>query len=106
MSGGQWGSGHKPLRGQSAADSMLADRCEATAAMRRTLGSMQERMGTMGEILVVDDDTRMRALVAKVLAREGYAVRALPRAQDVLQVLEEESVDLIISDIRMPDMDS
>jgi two-component system response regulator AtoC len=62
-------------------------------------------MGTTGEILVVDDEARMRELVTKVLAREGYTVRALPRAQDVLQALEEEPVDLIISDIRMPEMD-
>ena len=47
----------------------------------------------------------MRELVAKVLAREGYAVRALPRAQKVLRALEEAPADLIISDIRMPEMD-
>jgi DNA-binding NtrC family response regulator len=62
-------------------------------------------MGTTGEILVVDDDTRMRELIAKVLAREGYTVRALPRAREVLQALEEGPADLVISDIRMPEMD-
>ena len=56
-------------------------------------------------ILVVDDDMRMRDLVAKVLAREGNIVRALSRAQDVLQALEEGPADLVISDIRMPEMD-
>jgi two-component system response regulator AtoC len=62
-------------------------------------------MGTTGEILVVDDDARMRELVVKVLAREGYSVRSLPRGQAVLQALEEEPVDLVISDIRMPELD-
>ncbi len=62
-------------------------------------------MGISGDILVVDDDRRMRELVGKVLTREGYAVRALPRAQDVLQALEEAPPDLVISDIRMPEMD-
>ena len=62
-------------------------------------------MGTTGEILVVDDDARMRGLVAKVLAQEGYSVRALPRARDVLQALEEGSADLVVSDIRMPEVD-
>jgi two-component system response regulator AtoC len=57
------------------------------------------------EILVVDDDAHMRALVARVLTREGYAVRPLARAQEVLQTLAEESVELVISDIRMPEMD-
>ena len=62
-------------------------------------------MGTTGEILVVDDDAHMRALVAKVLAREGYSVRPLSRAREVLQALDEGPVDLVISDIRMPEMD-
>jgi CheY-like chemotaxis protein len=62
-------------------------------------------MATPGEILVVDDDARMRELIVKVLAREGYAVRSLPRGQEVLQALEDGPVDLVISDIRMPEMD-
>ena len=62
-------------------------------------------MGKTGEILVVDDDGRMRDLVAKVLTREGYSVRALPRGQDVLSALQEMPADLVISDIRMPGMD-
>jgi DNA-binding NtrC family response regulator len=62
-------------------------------------------METQGDILVVDDDGHMRELIAKVLTREGYAARALPRAQDVLKALEEEPTDLVLSDIRMPGMD-
>ena len=62
-------------------------------------------MGTTSEILVVDDAARMRGLVAKVLAQEGYSVRALPPARDVLQALEEGSADLVASDIRMSEMD-
>jgi two-component system response regulator AtoC len=62
-------------------------------------------MGTTGEMLVVDDDARMRELVTKVLAREGYSVRPLARGQDVMQALEEGPAELVISDIRMPEMD-
>jgi two-component system, NtrC family, response regulator AtoC len=62
-------------------------------------------MRTTGEILVVDDDGRMRELVVRVLVREGYSVRPLPRGQEVLQALEEGPADLVISDIRMPEMD-
>jgi two-component system response regulator AtoC len=62
-------------------------------------------MRSSGGILVVDDDERMHELVAKVLAREGYAVCALPRAREVIQALEEAPTDLVISDIRMPEMD-
>jgi two-component system response regulator AtoC len=62
-------------------------------------------MGTEGEILVVDDDARMRDLVTKVLAREGYSVRPFGRGQGVLQALEDGPAELVISDIRMPEMD-
>ena len=47
----------------------------------------------------------MRELIVRVLAREGYAVRPLPRGQEALQALEEGPVDLVVSDIRMPEMD-
>jgi DNA-binding NtrC family response regulator len=62
-------------------------------------------MGTTGEILVVADDGRMRDPVAKVLTREVYSVKALPRGQDVLKALEEMPADLVISDIRTSGMD-
>jgi len=62
-------------------------------------------METRGDILVVDDDSHMRDLVVKVLTREGYTARALPRAQEVLKALEEVPSDLVLSDIRMPGMD-
>jgi hypothetical protein len=96
--------GRASLPGQSPAHWALSDGCNATAATRCPLGDARS-IGTTGEILVVDDDAGMRGLVAKVLAREGYSVRALPRARDVLQTLEEGSADLVVSDIRMPEVD-
>ncbi len=41
-------------------------------------------MRATGEILGVDDDVPIWDLVVKVLTREGYFVRALPRGRDVL----------------------
>ena len=40
-------------------------------------------MKMTGEILVVDDDAHLRDWVVKLLTREDYAVRALPRGQDM-----------------------
>lgn len=68
-------------------------------------GGATTEMETRGDILVVDDDSHMRDLVVKVLTREGYTARALPRAQEVLKALEEVPSDLVLSDIRMPGMD-
>jgi two-component system, NtrC family, response regulator AtoC len=97
-------SGEEPVGGYSAAHPLLSASYKATATLRRTLEDATA-MGTTGEILVVDDDAHMRELIVKVLAREGYSVRSLPRGQEVLQALQDEPVDLIISDIRMPEMD-
>jgi len=55
-------------------------------------------------ILVVDDERSMRELLSIVLAREGYQVVAAETGRQALQVLERQPIDLLISDIKMPDM--
>ncbi len=55
-------------------------------------------------ILVVDDERSMRELLAIVLRREGYEVLLAENGRTALGVLEREPVDLLISDIKMPDM--
>jgi len=56
-------------------------------------------------VLVVDDDLKMRTLVARVLSREGYAVRGAETGQDALDLLGAWIPDLLLCDIRMPGMD-
>jgi two-component system response regulator PilR (NtrC family) len=64
--------------------------------------------GTPGDkaarILVVDDERSMRELLAIVLGREGYEVVAAENGRQALDELERRPVDLLISDIHMPDM--
>jgi two-component system, NtrC family, response regulator PilR len=55
-------------------------------------------------ILVVDDERSMRELLAIVLKREGYEVLLAENGRAAIGLLERESVDLLISDIKMPDM--
>jgi len=55
-------------------------------------------------ILVVDDERSMRELLAIVLRREGYEVVLAENGRGALDVLERDPVDLLISDIQMPDM--
>src|SRR5579864_4081859 len=55
-------------------------------------------------ILVVDDERSMRELLAIVLRREGYEVIFAENGRSAIATLERESVDLLISDIKMPDM--
>jgi two-component system, NtrC family, response regulator PilR len=59
---------------------------------------------TPTRILVVDDERSMRELLGIVLRREGYEVMIAENGRGAVAVLEREPVDLIISDIKMPDM--
>ncbi len=55
-------------------------------------------------ILVADDERSMRELLAIVLKREGYDVVLAENGGAALAVLKQGHVDLLISDIKMPDM--
>jgi two-component system response regulator PilR (NtrC family) len=55
-------------------------------------------------ILVVDDERSMRELLAIVLRREGYEVLLAENGRAAIATLEREPVDLLISDIKMPDL--
>src|SRR5258708_32097580 len=55
-------------------------------------------------ILVVDDERSMREMLAIVLRREGYDVLLAENGRAAVDVLEREPIDLLISDIKMPDL--
>jgi two-component system, NtrC family, response regulator PilR len=55
-------------------------------------------------ILVVDDERSMRELLAIVLRREGYDVILAESGRAAIDTLEREPIDLLISDIKMPDL--
>ena len=53
---------------------------------------------------VVDDERSMRELLAIVLRREGYDVLLAENGRAAIAAIEREPIDLLISDIKMPDM--
>jgi two-component system, NtrC family, response regulator PilR len=59
---------------------------------------------TRFRILVADDERSIRELLAIVLRRDGYEVILAENGRTALNVLEQEPIDLLISDIKMPDM--
>ncbi|MFQ5790162.1 MAG: sigma-54-dependent transcriptional regulator [Acidobacteriota bacterium] len=56
-------------------------------------------------ILVVDDESGVRSSLKGVLEDEGYAVETSSTAEEALSLLDENSFDLIILDIWLPEMD-
>ncbi len=58
----------------------------------------------MTKILVVDDEQSMRDFLKILLQKEGYQVDTGNNAGKALEILESNTYDLVISDIRMPGM--
>ncbi len=56
-------------------------------------------------ILVADDEARIVELCVHLLSRRGYNVRGVTSGHDAIACLEADSYDLLIVDIRMPDVD-
>lgn len=57
------------------------------------------------KILVVDDSATVRQTVRMALDKAGYANIAAVDGLDALKVLENESVDMVITDLNMPNLD-
>jgi len=64
-----------------------------------------QRTDLAEKILVVDDVKMMRMILMRILNGEGYTVYEAESGASALELLECSSVDLIILDIKMPDMD-
>ncbi len=56
-------------------------------------------------ILVVEDDKKMRNALQMILSKEGYQVEALESAEEALERIRVRTYDLLISDIKLPGLD-
>jgi len=57
------------------------------------------------KILLIDDDKLILMTLKRLLTREGYKVITALSGQRALRRMVEDGFDLIMSDIKMPDMD-
>lgn len=73
----------------------------AGSASGATLG----RDGKGPVILVVEDEQTFRNFLCEALGDKGYKVFASENGVDALRFLEQNHVDLVMSDINMPEMD-
>jgi two-component system response regulator PilR (NtrC family) len=58
-----------------------------------------------GDILIVDDERSMREFLGIYLRREGYRIEAAPGGHEAIATLKARAFDVIITDLRMPDID-
>ena len=59
----------------------------------------------MRDILVVDDDRNMLALVERILEREGLVAYCVSSGEEALEQIMERTFSLMITDFNMPGLD-
>jgi len=56
-----------------------------------------------GTILIIDDEDKLRSLLSRIIGLEGYTVFEAANARDGLKKLGAENIDVVISDVKLPD---
>lgn len=59
----------------------------------------------MSRILIVEDEEYMREMLVDTLEKEGYDVSIAVNGVEAIKAIEEETFDLIVTDIVMPEKD-
>jgi len=80
---------------------------EELAPATSPLGADPGRAGATGTLLLVEDEAKVRGLLAETLRKHGYRVLAVPDGEHALERVERdgEPVDILLSDVVMPGMD-
>ncbi|HNW40146.1 MAG TPA: response regulator, partial [Candidatus Omnitrophota bacterium] len=55
-------------------------------------------------VLVVDDEPLIRRSLSEALTLDGYAASGASSGKEALHILNKFKIDIILSDIQMPDM--
>ena len=61
--------------------------------------------GMMAKILVIDDESSIRGLLATVLERKGYTVVLADSGVKGLELFTRERPEVIVLDLKMPEID-
>jgi K+-sensing histidine kinase KdpD/CheY-like chemotaxis protein len=59
---------------------------------------------TGDRIFIIDDEKRMCDSLSTLLESDGYSVRTFQRSTDAVEAIQHERVDLVITDIKMPEV--
>jgi len=89
-----------------AIDKDLVNNLSTTNAERESAGAHGSRAAPVTpHVLVVDDDPLVCQQLEQLFVHEGYRVTVASVAEQALQFLQDEDVDLVVTDIRLPGLD-
>ncbi|MFZ1530191.1 MAG: sigma-54 dependent transcriptional regulator [Ferruginibacter sp.] len=57
----------------------------------------------MSKVLIIDDEEKLRSLLAKIISLEGFEVFQSPDCKGALKKLEQNEIDVAICDVKLPD---
>jgi DNA-binding NtrC family response regulator len=66
--------------------------------------SAKQAAATPGRVLLVDDQPELRRLFRRSLSKAGFEVVEAWDGRVAIELLQQSSFDVVISDVRMPDM--
>ncbi len=66
---------------------------------------MVSNSGSKPALLLVDDESDVTAILAKRLARRGYACRTAGNGQEALDAMARQPCPIVVMDVKMPVMD-
>jgi CheY-like chemotaxis protein len=99
-----------PLAGEQAAPlprsppRRRAGRRDVTEDHETDISEAPPAAAPAARILIVDDERSMREMLEILLRREGYDVTAAENGTAAIALLQERPFDMLISDVRMPDV--
>jgi DNA-binding NtrC family response regulator len=57
-----------------------------------------------GKLLIIDDEERLRNLMARILQLEGYEVVVASTGKEGLKKLQQDTINVVLSDVKLPDV--
>jgi|ERR1041384_3558215 PAS domain S-box-containing protein len=72
----------------------------------RDPGSLDEQVSDLaGRVLIVDDEERVRGVIAEMLEGDGHQVSTAGSGEEALQIMDSHEFDIVLTDLSMPKTD-
>ena len=59
----------------------------------------------MDNVIIIDDEKSLLDLLSVVFKKEGYGVKTALSAAKAFEIIDREDIDLVVTDIKMPETD-